>query len=395
MRRLLVIAYFFPPLGGGGVQRTAAFVRHWPDFGWFPVVLTGRLQDYWAWDQTLAEGLSAEVHRVEGRVERLQPLLRRMARGSFRRMYEWAWFPDERIGWKGAAVRAAKRLHKAQRFDAIYSTGAPWTNHLVARALKRSWGCRWVADFRDPWTENPSERRPPWLQALHHRQEATVHAEADAILANTSGQADRLRSRFEPQGRIEVVPNGYEEQDFEGLADVPARSGSLGYAGSFYRDYRPDALFRALAALERPPKTLELVGNVGRGEGWPATLPVQAHGVCTHRRSLEILAGCAGLFAVLPERPGTERWIPQKLYVYLRLGKPVLWMGPDGEAWRLLHRASPVHLRLSSVRPDLGRLQAWLDQLPPRADNDAEWVKRFDRRIHARQVADLLKDLVG
>ena len=47
MKRLMMVAYHFPPLAGSsGIQRTLNFVRHLPRFGWEPLVLTAHPRAY-------------------------------------------------------------------------------------------------------------------------------------------------------------------------------------------------------------------------------------------------------------------------------------------------------------------------------------------------------------
>ena len=50
---VLVISYYFPPMGLSGVQRTLKFVKYLSTFGWNPTVLTTNVQSYYAFDETL------------------------------------------------------------------------------------------------------------------------------------------------------------------------------------------------------------------------------------------------------------------------------------------------------------------------------------------------------
>jgi glycosyltransferase involved in cell wall biosynthesis len=393
VRRLLVIAYMFPPVGGAGVQRTAGFVRHLPGRGWSPSVLAGRPHGYWGYDPTLLQGIEVEVERVASWGETIRRWGRRAARGPVRRWYDEAFVPDAMRPWRRPAVQAALRMHAGRRFAAIYSTGGPWTDHLVALDVVRRTGLPWVADFRDPWTY--SALRPPaaWARPLHHRLEARVLDRADVVVANTPGQADLLRERFAVRGRLVVIPNGYEEDDFDQRAE-PEPGLSLGYAGAFYGDYQPTALFERLAGLGAEAPRIHVVGNVGEGRGWPPGLSVTRHGPCSNRAALRRLDRCTGLFAVLPDRPGTGCIVPQKIYPYLRLGKPVLWAGPDGDAWRLLERSGGRHLRVDLRSPATESLRAWLATLGPTTANDPAFVRRFDRSRLTARLAEELDALV-
>ena len=66
MPNVLIVAYYFPPWGGAGVQRTLKYVKYLPHFGWQPVVLTARPQAVSLSDPTLIEDLAAAqvIHRT-------------------------------------------------------------------------------------------------------------------------------------------------------------------------------------------------------------------------------------------------------------------------------------------------------------------------------------------
>src|SRR5205814_1387054 len=71
VRRILFLAYHFPPIGGGVVQRNTTFARYLPDHGYDPVVLTGSGGGSGRWtppDETLLAKIreETELHRVPG-----------------------------------------------------------------------------------------------------------------------------------------------------------------------------------------------------------------------------------------------------------------------------------------------------------------------------------------
>ena len=165
-RRILMLAYFFPPLGGAGVQRSLKFARYLPAEGWDPTVVTVRSQDYWMADATLAAeiGATTEVIRTASftgltLLRRLTPrhsggsgAPRRSTRtiGRLRALSGWVLVPDSYVGWTPYAWRAALEAHRRRPFDAIYTTSSPDSAHLAGRTLARRLGLPWVADFRDP-----------------------------------------------------------------------------------------------------------------------------------------------------------------------------------------------------------------------------------------------------
>ena len=54
------VAYYFPPQGCVGVQRTLKHVKYLPQFGWHPVVLTAQPQSAALSDPSLTQELPTD-----------------------------------------------------------------------------------------------------------------------------------------------------------------------------------------------------------------------------------------------------------------------------------------------------------------------------------------------
>jgi glycosyltransferase involved in cell wall biosynthesis len=400
-RRLLVIAHPFPPAGGGGVQRTLGFVRHLPEHGWDPVVVAGPADDYWASDLTLAEDLAAPVLRVRPlRLDATRSLGRRALPRALRRRFDRSFVPDTRVAWGPPALAAALRLHEEAPFDAVYATGPPWTDHLVAARFATKTGVPYVADFRDPWTFNPLEPPPASLVPVHRQLEAWVHARAALSIASTETYRRRMQTAFRlPPDATMHLPNGYTDADFDGLPGTLAEGAlTLGYAGSFYGAHSPRALFEQLDRVAQIAPDLDLRVELYGNTGGPRArrFPIREHGYVDQRSALEGLARCRVVFLTVPDRAGADGCVPQKLYVYLRLGRPILWCGPEGDATAILRRAGGASFALDPARPDASGLARWLaarvdeDRPPP---FDREVVAEYDRRVLTRRLADRLSML--
>lgn len=409
-----MVAYFYPPAGGGGVQRTLAFARHLPRSGWSPTVLCGTARGYWARDPGLAWDVSAEVLRVpDGPVLAAQRLVRRVLPRSARSVFDRAQIPDPQLGWALPAVRAGARRLARERHRVIYATGAPWTNMLVGALLARRFRLPLVADFRDPWADAPLRPPAPALAPVHRALERWVVSGASWCLQTSPGYAAAMTAAY-PDAQVLSLPNGFEEDDFDlELAPVPEPL-PVGYAGSYYPGHGPEGLFRELAGLKAELSRdlrLWLYGNVGEAVPSEARLRVERFGYLPHRVVLQRLAGCKAVFCTVPRVPGAEGCVPQKLYIYLRLNRPVLFWGPDGDAADILRRSGGRHLLLTEHGAErLGSdgdarprgsgeaLASWLSDLraepDPRADNDVRFVRSFERSEQTRRLAGILDDAV-
>lgn len=233
-RRLLWLAWFFPPIGGGGCQRTLKLVRYLEPLGWRSVVVTARDPDYWILDPTLCEEIpgGAEVIRVRAlTAQRLLALVRGAGAAveerqgarrpgvfrALRRAQSWVMIPDGYVGWARSAGRVAARRIGAGGIDALWTTSSPESAHVAGLALKRRFGLPWVADFRDPWVGRVTYAPPSrWHDRRHRALEADVVAAADRVTVVSEAMAALYRDRYPglPADRFEVLPNGVDSDDW-------------------------------------------------------------------------------------------------------------------------------------------------------------------------------------
>ena len=217
-KRLLFIAYHFPPAGGAGVQRSLKFVRYLPTFDYQPIVVTGPLGsfgDFGLPDKTLSEELppELEVHRVSGP----EP-----AESEGWRARRERWLRVERpwsAWWVHGAIQAAR---SAGDVDFVFTSMSPFESTRVAATVAAERGVRWVADLRDPWALDEMRAYPTGLhRRLDARRMRNQLSTAAAIVMNTSEAADQLARSFpELAQRVVAIPNGFDAADFEGPVEV-------------------------------------------------------------------------------------------------------------------------------------------------------------------------------
>jgi glycosyltransferase involved in cell wall biosynthesis len=410
-QRALMIAYYFPPLGGAGVQRTLKFARYLPEYGWQPQVLTVR---HGVRGEPHDPSLGAEVPNVP--ISRtafldLSLLSRGAARLGLRRFAQLArlllYLPDQQAGWLPWACAGAIRL--ARSADLVYSTSAPYTAHLVGLWLKLRLGRPWVADFRDEWSLNPFFQYPsPALLALNRLMERRVLAHADRVLATTPGHAAGLASLMPAarRARVRVIHNGYDPADLPAAVAPPAALFTLVHIGSFYGVRQPTNLLRALdrlvssGALPAGDVRLVLAGSGAAPIMVPPALAtvVELPGYLPHQEALRLLHSATVPVLVVGARgvAGLDN-IPGKLYEYLATGKPILALADaHSYAAQLLRRA-----RCGVVVPDeSAAIAAALHTLysqwrtgTPGVVPDWEEIRRFDRRRLTGELAAIFDEV--
>ena len=362
MRRVLIVAYYFPPLGGIGSLRLTGFATHLTEFGWETLVVAPRDGAYYRDEQiafpeqrVLRTG-SLELSRTGKRLLRTDGDdvsaahvggVRSLARGCARSLL---YHPDAQVGWYAHAVLAARRELRRRPYDAVLSSSFPITAHLVARRAARAAGLPWVADFRDPWSAmmGPGIRR-----RRAARLERSLAREASAVTMTSPSWAE-LHARHW-QRPVEVVLNGH---DMDALAPAPGGDEFvLSYLGTYYPGAQD--LSAAIAAIRRPaagggPRVdrLRFIGRLHpqlRTQLDAAGLAalVQETGFVPHDEAVAQLRASSALLLAGPrDAAGILRGqIAGKIPEYLASGRPIVYVGdPDADAARLVgaHRGCHV-----------------------------------------------------
>ena len=408
MRRVLIIAYYFPPLGGIGSLRAAKFASYLPTFGWEPTVIAPRNGAYYR-DPTLSfdaarviRTASFELSRwgkrltstrggdtTPARVSGPLALVRDWAR-------TWLYFPDGQVGWYPFALRAAKKAVACARFDAVFSTSFPITAHLVAQRLSQSTRLPWIAEFRDPWAER-IDPRSPRLHRAHDLQRRML-ASAVAVVAPSPTWADH----FAANGArcVRVIPNGFDPCDLA----PPERPHSLviTHLGTLYpgkQDLTP--VWAALADLRRNGALSELrlrfIGDLPA----VAYADLAAHGLAdvtdatgfvTHGEALRWLNASSLLLFAGPARAlAMDRGqIAAKVFEYLATGLPILYVG-DGtlDVVAILRTQPGCHLLEADDGVGIRRviMQARSEERSERK------LERYTREQLTLQLAQLLDEV--
>jgi len=359
MRRVLVLAYYFPPLGLSGVQRVVGFVKHLPQFGWHPTVITAKPAGYFAYDESLrveVESTGAEVHstrsldptRFSGCKKPIalpaEPIRRFLSAVS-----QTIILPDNKIGWLPFAVRASARMHRKNPFDVILASAPPYSSLWAALRLKKRLGIPMVLDFRDDWVGNALRSYPTSLhRSYDKRLERRVLREASRVTAINSVIRDSLVERNPGLTDIEVLPHGYDVGLDSG--SPPKKRGSkmrIVYTGIFYDAQTPDFFLRALAAIAQeypkiiddidvrfwgliPRRSLDLVTQLGLGK------VVRYEGYVPHGEALAAQQGADILWLTVGDRPYADGISTSKLSEYMGCRKPILALVPPGDVQRTL-----------------------------------------------------------
>ena len=378
MKRLLMIAYHFPPLAGSsGIQRTISFARHLPSLGWEPLILTAHPRAYERVSQDQLGDLPP--HTI---VERAFALDSSRHLAVLGRYPGFAARPDRWVSWWLGAVPRGLAMIKTCRPHAIWSTYPIATAHMIGHTLERLSGLPWVADFRDPMAQDGYPADPRIWRAYKRIEETAVRRASFCVFA-APGAARMYRERYgdAPGAHLEVIENGYDEETFAPYDHALSEKGplipgtfTLLHSGIVYPSERdPTHLFRALRQMldngSLKPGDLRLRLRAPAHEGFLKKLieETRVGGIVEiapplpYRDALEEMLRADGLLVLQASNCNDQ--IPAKVYEYLRCRRPILALAdPVGDTARLLERAGSRSIaRLDSMGDIASEVRRFLD----------------------------------
>jgi glycosyltransferase involved in cell wall biosynthesis len=412
--KLLLVTLYFPPAGGGGVQRPLKFASHLPALGIETHVLAPDDPKWVHEDSELPLPTQAWIHRARyvgpsGRriADELHgrtgvDLALRRATTIGRRLL----VPDENVTWNATAIPKAISIVRNEGIDVVMTTSPPGSVHLIGAAVRRATGARWVADLRDSValhahrsTEGVGARAKQTARAgiahLVARQADAIVTAAEAITVETKG--------ISPKGPVVTIPNGCDFDDFAGLAYNPGDRFRLTHAGSFFGKRDPRPFLQALAASGLEDVTVRFLGDFRPSDrefmeslGLAERVELIEH--VPRRESLRLQRDSDALLLLIPEAGGRGRGVLSgKVFEYLAAERPVLAVvPPDGAAAQLLRDTGAGVVAppddVDAIRAALVELHSqWRDGGLPARPLTIAWRERLSRATRVEELAEFLQ----
>lgn len=425
-RRVLIVSYHFPPIVSAGVYRVVGLSRRLLEHGWEVTVLTvGQNHTDRTAPETLRlipEGL--DVIRADA-IDIAAPLFRRpdlnqprdiagaasggrygiamrIANGARSMLAAPFVFPDRRAGWSIPMMRSMRRFLKRHPGSVVLSSSPPHSSQSAIAVLRKSMYFPWVADFRDPWTCPLRMRVSPLSLRLHRSLETSVLRSADHIIVNTPGNKDALLGQypFIDPATTTTVTNAYDPYHSEAPYPESIADGDLSYFGEIYAnglDRYLDGLRVLRDRGERIP-SLDVYGLIDhqvrrRIDELGFADCVRLRGMLPYGQSLGMMRHARSLLLVVS---GDDRWkatVPSKLYPYLFANRPILAIGPDGDATRVVADSGAGTI-ITSDSPDIiadGMHSFLMTQHENKIQLEESRIQRYHIDYTGRQVSEILE----
>ncbi len=431
MKKVLIITYYWPPMGGGGVQRWLKTVKYLREYGWEPVIFTTENGEASVVDEGMLKEIpeGIETLRVpiwepfglykkltgKKKEEKLVPGTAAVENNSFtHRLSVWIrgniFIPDARKFWIKPAAKFLNDYLKTHKVDAIVSTGPPHTTHMIALNVVKKHHIPWLADFRDPWTNIDFYHKlklTNWADKKHKRLEQEVlHRAAQLITVSWSWAEDFNRI----SGRMPmVITNGYDTEDFTMVGKVTLdKKFTITHAGSLNEDRNPHVLWKALQELckedEDFSKALEIkfIGQVvptAFGE-------LRQHGLgnnlnsidnLPHQKVVQELIKSQLLLLPLNDTPNIDGVVPGKLYEYIGAQRPIVCIGKTtGDAAKIINETQSGTINdFKDVDGLKDTLKDYYQQYKKNTlQIDSQHYQKFSRQLLAGQFAEELNKII-
>lgn len=424
MKKVLIVAYYFPPAGGPGVQRWLKFIKYLPDFGIQPIVYIPENPSYPILDYNLEQEISDKAIIIRRRI--FEPYgiasffskskTKKISSGIIPKNYKQSLFeklsiwirgncfvPDARVLWvKPSAIYLEKYINDHQ-IDTVITTGPPHSLHLIGLRLKQRCSIRWIADFRDPWVTigyHEQLKLTDRSRRKHERLEAIVLNTADDLLVTS--KSTRLEFLQKTSRPIHVITNGY---DVEKVSKQNLDNEfSLSHIGSLLSERNPILLWQSLAELlVEVPKLkkhlqIKLIGTVSdyvietiKSYGLYDYLKLV--GYVSHQEALREQRKSQLLLLIEINSINTITIIPGKLFEYMAAGRPILAIGPRGSDFAEIIQETNTGLFFDySMDKELKReiKKAFKKYMEGKLEVHGVGIQKYSRKNLTEQLADII-----
>lgn len=430
-KRVLIITYYWPPSGGSGVQRWLKFVKYLVKAGWEPIVFTPENPSFTIQDQSLQKDVPASVEVIKFPIWEPYQLFFKVSallgnksvqqtdfistgkKSFFKSISAWIrgnfFIPDARVFWVKPSVEYLTDFIAKNKIEKIITTGPPHSIHLIGLRLKKlNPALKWIADFRDPWSEwdlLDTLSLTSLVRRRHQDLEKQVLTMADRVITIAPYHVKRFEAL---SGRkVDLITNGFDEDDFKGIVSVKTKKFTIRHVGVVdeLRDPRP--VLEAVRQICQSDSefanqvTIEFAGKVNTAFKTYIKNDQQLSEVTRfldqvpHEELLELYGSTDLQLLILAHTAIAPGNLPGKFFEYLASAKPILGIGPiQGDAAEILQqtRAGVIKDRNDNegIKAELRRCyEAWRLGSNRRNEN----IQMYSRYQLARNLISILESI--
>jgi len=366
--KVLILTYYFPPAGGSGVQRWLKFVKYLPSFDIKPVIYTVKNPNYPIIDISLEKEIPKGIEILRHPIIEPNNILSKFSKKnsqsagflnqkpskigkSLQYIRANYFIPDARKYWIEPSVKFLEAYLANNQIDVIITTGPPHSVHLIGLALKQKTNIKWIADFRDPWTDIDYFHQLPLTKKSikkHHSLEEKVLKTADhVIVVGNTMQNNYLKYNL----NTHTITNGFDDFEINQNIHIDNKF-SLLHIGMLNADRNHEMLWEVLSELKQENNDLakdleiKLIGKIcneaiedidkyGLSDNLNLIDYVKHHEVIKYQKSAQVL------LLLINDVPSAKGIITGKIFEYLQANRPILAIAPkNGDLATILHETN-------------------------------------------------------
>lgn len=426
--RVLIITYYWPPAGGPGVQRWLKFVKYLPNYGVQPIVYVPENPTYPILDAHLNSEVAENIEIIKSpirepyrfaelfskkksktiskgiipkdKISFSQKLLL-FIRGNF-------FIPDARVFWVKPSMKYLLKYLKNNPVDVVITTGPPHSIHLIGLELKHTLNCKWMADFRDPWTTihyHKDLKLTKKAKNKHLQLESEVLKNADKIIVTSpSTKNEFVQKTSKP---VALITNGFDDEFEIDKSPNPDNTFSIAHIGTLLSDRNPEILWEVLSELIHENEAFKLklelkfAGVVSDSvkmslKHYNLNSFSRFMGYIPHDEAIALQRKAAVLLLLEIDRPETRAILPGKLFEYLAAQRPIIAIGPEKSDIELILNETQAGIFFdSSKKKELKREIMRLFELHKenKLTVNSINVEQYHRKNLAEKMAEALKEM--
>ena len=427
LKKILIITYYWPPAGGPGVQRWLKFAKYLPEFGWKPIIYTPENPSYPLLDESLIKDIPKDLEIVKTKIwepyqlaEKLNKSNKKFKAGQFDVGNNQSWksklsiwvrgnffIPDARVFWVKPSTHFLEKYLKINQIDTIVTSGPPHSMHLIGLNLKKKFpDLKWIADFRDPWTEISYYKHLKLTKKSdkkHRQLETEVFKNADITLATSYSDAENFCKNG---ANAFCITNGFDETDSPQTHKKSTHQTkfTLSYIGVLEQLRNPENLWEALDYLVKANPDfaenfcLKFVGRIDdkiidKIEKSGLKNHIFNLGYVSHDKAVEEMANSSLLLITNFPNDSSKGIIPGKIFEYLATGKQIISFGPnEADVAKILDETKAgKHFSYNDSKKIedfiLDKFELWKNG---NIAENKQSIEQFSRRNLAKQLSEIL-----
>jgi len=415
LNKVLIISYYFPPMGMGGVQRTLKFAKYLLKYNWQPIVLTINPKKYFAIDEYLLEEAinSGVIIERTGKEElNLSKIVTRVPKERFRkirsRIAQIFFIPDSKILWKNKALRKIDKLWtKYGGFDLVFATAPPYTDFLIGQEVKKKYKIPLVIDYRDAWVDSPvlNFYPTPFHRKSNEKLERKVLKDANIVLTTNRRVKEMIIRRYHDTkyNDVKIFTHGFDSEDFENALTkkLPLTNKMrVTYSGSFYTR-NPKFYFNAIRKFfDMNPQARNKVEFLFLGIFTKELMNHAKHlnildslnlpGYVNHFECVKYLLASDVLFLLISRGENEDAAMPGKVGEYIGSRKNIIACIPEGVTKKILEKYNAIKFVTEENTELIANsiseyYKLWEANAMPVANE--EMIKIYDRKLLTSELA--------